>query len=118
MSWKTRLFGTRLRGKALNDLLKAADLNWLDISRYPLSGKCRVIPSSHGLGMDLYVYRTDSQLCYDEFGNPGKYHLKIKRVFHYFVMLPYESIPDISRGQGEHIDWLGRDRNSYIIYLK
>lgn len=76
MTIKTRLFGKKIKGETLHNLVDALGENWetIAIEKHEkftitnLYGKCNLIPKEKDIEIDLYVFRTDTHYV------DGSYH--------------------------------------------
>ena len=66
MTLKTKLFGKKIEGEAIKNLVKALGEDQKILSTpferwftKELSGKCTLIPNNNGIVVDLYIFRTD-----------------------------------------------------------
>jgi len=66
MTIKTKLFGKKVKGKSLYQLVKALGEDWdrlnMKNEKYSITslyGKYKLTPSENGINVDLYIFRTD-----------------------------------------------------------
>lgn len=104
MTLKTRLFGKKIQGEALEKLLGVmgekttifydpAPSKW---SRGKVEGKCTLVPVNDGIAVDLYIFReeihkVDGTIPADhEEQNLGKKYLTCTTKSHIKGKIPYE----------------------------
>ena len=101
MTLRTRLFGKRIGGKSLRNLVKALGENPDEVLNSPLErwstenvhGNCNLTPVEGGINVDLYVFRrdihfVDGTISWDKSAWPDKYFIHKERI-HLTGKIPY-----------------------------
>ena len=68
MAIKTRLFGKKVKGRTLSNLVEALGENWKEVGldkneKYSITklyGRCNLSPKEDFVEVDLYIFRTDT----------------------------------------------------------